>query len=243
MGWDDRIFRYCERGDDAGFWAEPFNAVTNGAFLIAAALAAFELARSPSRAHAVVEWALIALLLAIGTGSFLLHTYAMRWAALADTAPIGLFMVAYLTYALRRFLGFHWAAIAACLLLFAGALTGAGALSCQTGYLPVTESMGAPCLNGTAGYLPAFAALLIVGSLLALRRHGAAWPMLGASGLLLVSMGARTLDWELCRWAVWGGQPVGTHFLWHILNSVLLYVLMQGAIRHGAPGAGRGLNS
>jgi hypothetical protein len=234
LDWDDRIFRYCERGNDAGFWAEPLNAVTNGAFLIAAVLAAIALLRLPSKPGRIAEWVLVVLLVAIGLGSFLFHTHATRWAAVADTAPIGLFMVAYLTYALRRFLELHWAVIAAVLLLFAGALRAAGSVTCETGLLPLTESMGAPCLNGTAGYLPAFIALLIVGTVLALRRHPACRSLLAAAAMLFVSMLARTLDWELCRSVTWGGRDIGTHFLWHLLNAALLYVLLLAAIRHGA---------
>ncbi len=30
-------------------------------------------------------------------------------------------------------------------------------------------------------------------------------------------------------------RGVGSHFLWHTFNGLLLYVLLLGAIRHGAP--------
>jgi len=39
MDWSAPIDLYCER-TDASFWAEPANALTNAAFLIAAALIA-----------------------------------------------------------------------------------------------------------------------------------------------------------------------------------------------------------
>jgi hypothetical protein len=38
-----------------------------------------------------------------------------------------------------------------------------------------------------------------------------------------------------------GGRGVGTHFLWHTLNGLVLYVLMLGAIRYGAPPGGRSI--
>jgi hypothetical protein len=233
LAWHDRIFRYCERGSDTGFWAEPLNAVTNGAFLLAAVVAAIHLSRTPAKRNVIAEWALIALLFAIGSGSFLFHTYATRWAAVADTAPIGLFMVAYLTYALRRFLEWPWVAILAALFLFAGMLRLAGSVTCNIGLLPATEAMGAPCLNGTAGYLPAFFSLLVVGILLALRRHVASRAVLGAAAVFAVSMSVRTLDWEICQVTAWGGRPIGTHFLWHLLNAALLYALVRTAIRYG----------
>ena len=43
----------------------------------------------------------------------------------------------------------------------------------------------------------------------------------------------RTIDLEVCTWAVRGGRGVGTHFLWHTLNGLVLWVLMLAAIRHG----------
>ena len=46
----------------------------------------------------------------------------------------------------------------------------------------------------------------------------------------------RTIDLEVCTWTVRAGRGVGTHFLWHTLNGLLLYVLLLGAIRHGAQG-------
>ena len=36
----------------------------------------------------------------------------------------------------------------------------------------------------------------------------------------------RTIDYEVCTWAVRGGRGVGTHFVWHTLNAVVLYVLL-----------------
>jgi len=49
-----------------------------------------------------------------------------------------------------------------------------------------------------------------------------------AAGLFALSVMLRTLDRSLC-----GGFPLGTHFLWHLLNAVLLYLLLTGLIRYG----------
>jgi hypothetical protein len=38
----------------------------------------------------------------------------------------------------------------------------------------------------------------------------------------------RSLDMPLCA-----GWPVGTHFLWHLLNALLLYLLVRLVILHG----------
>lgn len=233
MSWQTKIFRYCERGSDASFWAEPLNALTNGAFLVAAFAAAVMLVRRRAARDAIVEWMLLAVLVAIGVGSFLFHTYATRWAAIADVAPIGIFMHLYLAYALRTFLRLPWLLVAAGLGAFVYAMQLADAIECRTTLLSITEAARGPCLNGTAGYVPAFAAMLLIGIALAVTRHRAARWLLAAAGVFLASMFFRTVDWELCAWTRVAGRALGTHFVWHVLNAVTLYLLMIAAIAHG----------
>lgn len=233
MSWDDRIFRYCERGQDPGFWAEPVNALSNAAFIIAALVALIQIARASDRRSCAAEAALALVVLVIGIGSFLFHTYATRWAAYADTGPIGLFMIAYLAYALRRYLGVPWLAILLAVAGFVWALKLAGDVACRPALLPITAAAGAPCLNGSAGYVPAFLTLVVVALVLAVRRHPAWRLMLAAGAVLALSLTARTLDLELCALTRIGGRAVGTHFLWHVLNALTLYLMLLAAIRHG----------
>jgi hypothetical protein len=234
MAWDDQIFRYCERGQEGAFWAEPLNAVTNGAFLIAAVLAAVELARRPpGQAPGVAEPLLVLLVFVMGIGSFLFHTYATRWASYADTVPIGIFMLAYFAYALRRYLELGWIWIALGLGAFVWSLQLAGKVQCGPGLLSVTHAAQGPCLNGTMGYVPAFVAMAGLGLVLLILRHPA-WRYLAlAAGFFLVSMAFRTVDLEICDLSRLMGRRLGTHFLWHILNAATLYVLLLAAIRHG----------
>src|SRR5258708_12913725 len=106
MDWSTPIDLYCER-TDASFWAEPTNALSNAAFLIAAA-AAFWLWRRQSGSDRSRDWpalALIVVVVAVGIGSFAFHTLATRGAVLADVIPIAVFIYGYLLLALRRFLG------------------------------------------------------------------------------------------------------------------------------------------
>ncbi len=112
MDWNSaEVFNYCERGGDPAFWAEPLNAVSNGAFIIAGLIAGVQLARTARADRALFEWCLVALVLAIGVGSFMFHTYATVWSIPFDTIPISLFMLGYLGYALRRFAGLPWIAV------------------------------------------------------------------------------------------------------------------------------------
>jgi len=234
MDWS-KVYSYCERGGDPAFWAEPLNAISNGAFIIAALIAAVQLARARRPDGAVVEWLLILLVACIGVGSFMFHTYATVWAIPFDTVPISIFMLAYLGYALRRFAGAPWIVVVAALAAFYLSVKYAQGIHCSNELLPMTRGAGKRCFNGTLGYTPAFFALLLVGLWLAIRRQAAALYILAGAAIFLAAMTFRTIDLEVCRWAVRGGRGVGTHFLWHTFNGLLLYVLLLGAIRHGAP--------
>jgi hypothetical protein len=230
MDWGEKIFRYCERGSDPGFWAEPLNAVSNAAFLIAALLAAYAFWRLPKEERNLTEAVLIALVAVIGIGSFLFHTLATQWTSQADVIPIGVFMLVYLAYALRRFLGLPWLVVAGGLALFVLVMQGVGDLQCGAS-LAMTGAARGPCLNGSLGYVPALAAMLGIGALLAVQRHPA-WAYVLAAGIVfLFSLTFRSLDWQACALTRIGGHPIGTHFLWHILNATTLYLLLKGALR------------
>ncbi|WBT37839.1 ceramidase domain-containing protein [Hyphomicrobium sp. DMF-1] len=230
----EKIFIYCERGQDPSFWAEPLNAVSNAAFLVAALVAAREYLAAPRDRRGVGPALLVALTFVIGIGSFLFHTYATRWASLADMIPIAVFMLAYFAFLMRRFLGFPWVLVLAGLAGFYAAIRYAGTLDCQYGaLLPVTARAGARCLNGTAAYAPAFIALAASALLLAVLRHPA-WRLLSVAAVVfLASMTFRTLDLELCELTSLGGHLRGTHFMWHTLNALTLYLLLRAAILYG----------
>ena len=78
------------------YWAEPLNAMSNLAFLLAAAFAYTDLRMRGTERGAGSIIVLIGLLIAVGAGSFVFHTYATVWARLADVAPIALFVALYL---------------------------------------------------------------------------------------------------------------------------------------------------
>lgn len=233
MDWGAKIYNYCERGGDAAFWAEPLNAVSNAAFIIAALFATREFFLRPSGQRGFAEAGLILLVYVIGIGSFLFHTYATRWASIADTAPIGLFMLAYFAYALRRYLGLHWVFVLLGVGAFVASLQYAATIECRPELLPITAKASSRCLNGTVAYSPALVALVIIAVVLTAVRH-AAWTYLAAaSAVFLASMTLRTLDFELCHLTHVAGHVTGTHFLWHVLNAVTLYLLLRAAILHG----------
>jgi Ceramidase len=219
-----KIFAYCERGTDPGFWAEPLNAITNLAFIIAALVAWRMHMAKPAADRRIVDALLIALVAIIGIGSFLFHTFATRWAAAADVIPITIFMIAYMGYTLCKFLRLSWWAVIVGLAAFIATLVFARPVICG----------GERCLNGSAGYLPAFAALVLLGGLLIARRHRAGMSLLAAGLVLGASLTFRTIDRSICNLTqILGEAPIGTHFLWHLLNATLLFLLLRAAVLYG----------
>ena len=84
---------YCERCGP-GLLAEPFNATTNLAYLIAAWAAWFLARRLKALSFGIRG--LILLSVSIGVGSALFHTFATGWARVLDVVPILLFQLLFL---------------------------------------------------------------------------------------------------------------------------------------------------
>ncbi len=216
----EKIFAYCERGLDPSFWAEPLNALTNAAFIVAGGVALALNLRDRRQTDDLdpVPTLLAGVVIVIGLGSFLFHTIAERWSSLADVIPIGIFMLVYFAFAMRRYfgLGLGWSAVAT--LAFAVA---------------IGLAQSSRALNGSVGYLPALLAMMVVGGIMVARRAGVARFVFAAAAVFMVSLTLRSLDRSFCDSTALFGAPIGTHFLWHLLNATTLYLLLHAArIQH-----------
>jgi len=215
---------YCER-TDASLWSEPANALTNLAFLVAAWLLWRALVRlRAGGAHLPASIAALPALLAlIGVCSFLFHTLATVWAGLADQLSILLFGCVFL-YAFLR----HPAHLSVGIAL-AGALTFTVASYYTPRFLP------AGWLNQSAAYFPYLAGLLAITAWLEHTQREGWRAFAGAVFLFCVSLGLRTVDLLVCE-----RFPLGTHFLWHLLNAAVLLMLSRALAREALhPGVGR----
>jgi hypothetical protein len=212
MDWFAPIDAYCERLGP-GLTAEPLNALSNAAFFIAALWAARAALR---KGVEPVIWVLVALVFVIGLGSLAFHTFANQWSGLADVLPITFFIYGYLAFALRRFLKLHWWAVALSL----------GALFLVT--LASAHILPPGFMNGSGAYLPALIASAIVSLELLRNGHPAQLNVSLASTILFMSLIFRTADQVLCS-----VLPIGTHFIWHILNGLVLALYLEAAIRYG----------
>lgn len=211
MDWSAQIDSYCERLGP-GFWAEPVNAVSNAAFLIAA----FILWRKLRGQGLPLAMGLVGILAAIGIGSFLFHSFATRWAALADVLPILIYILVYIYTANRAYWGLSpWPALGltAAFLPYAAATT------------PVFIWLGVG--GGSAGYAPVPLLILIYAVLLRNRLPQVSKGLAIGAGLLILSLTFRTIDLPACA-----DFPLGTHFLWHVLNAVMLGWMIDVYRRH-----------
>ena len=206
----DPIDAYCER-TTAAYWAEPVNAVTNAAFLVAAYV------RWRRTEGLPLARAMCGVLAAIGVGSYLFHTHANGLTAAMDVGPILGFILVYVFAATRDFLGLQgwrpWVAVV--LFIPYAALT-----------VPLFDR-AMPFLGSSAGYAPVPLLIFVYAGLLWRRAPATALGMALGAAILIVSLTFRTLDGPLCDLI-----PFGTHFLWHILNGLMLGWMIEVYRRH-----------
>ncbi len=221
MDWFAPVDLYCERTSPA-LWGEPFNEVSNLSFLAAAVWGLFTWHRR-GRSDGLSPL-LATLAIAVGIGSFLFHSFANRWSELADIVPILTFVTAYAAAAILRFAGPR---------LYPGIAPALVAVALVTPGVWVVSSRGAAAVqagpdpfNGSGQYFPAVVGLIVLAMVLTLRRRAVAPWVVGAAVAFSAALVFRTVDLAVC--AVF---PVGTHFLWHVLDGVTVALLLQGLAR------------
>jgi Ceramidase len=202
---NDYIDIYCERLGP-GLWAEPLNAVTNGAFLMAAY---FALALARGDRGGLVLAGLIAC---IGVGSGLFHTFATPMTQMMDVIPILLFQVTFLALYSLRVMGLGRVRTFA---LFAAFMV------CSI----LAEGLPREFLNESGGYIPAL--VFVLGFGIWHWRHAARERsvLLMAAGVFVISLTFRSIDMAVCE-----SFAIGTHFLWHCLNATVLYLCVRGYV-------------
>lgn len=194
-------YEYCERTSDSIF-GEPLNTLSNLAFAVAAVVLFVQLRRWFGGRVPAPLLVLVVLLAAISVGSFVFH--AVRgWTEYLDTIPIALLILAFFVAVAHYFFGIRWVFAAGVVPAF---LLVAGAFSTVVGFVAMYVC--------GVGMLVLYAALMVFRP--PLRPYG--YQLLGVSVLFGVSLTARQLDLVLCN-----GFPIGTHFVWHVLNAAVLY--------------------
>lgn len=204
---------YCER---VGFslLAEPINALSNLAFLVAA-WAAWRLAERRSALTTPVK-ILIALAGSTAIGSMLWHTFATSWALYLDVIPIGGFMIGFLWIYVREVMGKSAG--------FAALCEGAFFLS-AVAVQPIGDD-----IHGAPSYLPGLLVVLVLGLYHLFENKPERFTLLAGAGTYFAALFFRTIDNELCHY-----MTIGTHWIWHSLIALVTYLAMRSLILSLAP--------
>jgi hypothetical protein len=211
MDWLAPVDGYCERTGPE-YWSEPVNALTNLAFLVAAGV------MWPRVRGLRTGQVLVIVLAMIGVGSWLFHTHANPLTGVMDVLPIVAFILIYVFAATRDFLGQRplvAAGVALAFIPYAIVMT------------PLFRTL--PFFGVSAFYWPV--PVLIFGYAAWLRgvAPGTSRGLAIGAGVLCLSLTFRSADMGLCD-----AVPFGTHFMWHILNAVMLGWMIEVWRRHVA---------
>ena len=200
---------YCERLD-IGIWAEPINAVTNVAFILASIFMWL-------RCKNLVEGRILSFLLfSIGCGSFLFHTFAQTWAAILDVAAILIFILTYIFIANRSFLAWSkMVSLIGVILFFPYQLLLANILS------------NIQFFGSSVQYISVAILIFIYSGLLRKSEPNLSRGLLIGATILCLSIVFRIIDEPLCSIL-----SVGTNFVWHILNAIMLSWMIEILRRH-----------
>jgi len=217
---------------------EPLNALTNAAFLVAA-WGAWQLLKQVPDAHPKgLIRALIVLLAVVGLGSLLFHTVATKWAEWGDVYPILAFMVLnlwlILTYLLELPLVTRLISLAAVL---GPAYWLESVSQDRLTEIEKTKEVVDPVIKSLlsgALYIPIVIALIFLASSLVYRRPLAGAALFTATAVWSISLTVRLLDLKICP-SFW----LGTHFVWHMTNAIVLFLFTSIVILYSGPAAAR----
>ena len=207
MNLNTSIDIYCERVS-SDLFAEPINFLSNIAFIIAFYILLRRLKDLSFGDKSLKKYPtiLIYIILFIGLGSFLFHAFGNLWSAFADTFPIMIFILFYLYIAVRFYLKQNNFVAATALIIFLS-------LNVFLGYAGIEE---------ISSYLTALFAMLLI-SVISLMRDEIeiSRGLFTTSIIFMISLTFRQLDNFACSY-----MSLGTHWIWHILNAILLYSLV-----------------
>ena len=194
---------YCER-IAPGLMNEPWNALTNLAFIFAALIVwRYIRDKNPPK----ISIFLTVTLALIGVGSGFLHTFATVWGAIADVFFIAVFVVTYIYGANKYFL--HLKTVFSVLLTLVVFLL----------LFPIGRAIDFifPFIGESSTYASIATIIFLYGFWLLKSHKDVGLKLLIGASILSISIGFRIIDLPYCEI-----NPLGTHWLWHVLNAVML---------------------
>jgi hypothetical protein len=203
--WFNSVDIYCERLD-ASFWAEPINATSNLSFIVAGFFL-WRLRSSRSRLMAI-------LIIVISLGSFSFHTFANRLTGLLDVLAIALYLVAFAFLIPKQ-----WSRNSILIQLGSIVLL---ILSIVLAQLLISHLKPSLPWLPPGVYLGAWLALIIFTLVTQYSNPSSARFLWMAVIIFPASLLSRQIDMPLCD------SIGGSHWLWHLLNGLTLYLSSYG---------------
>ena len=209
------LYGVCERRD-LSLLAEPANVISSFLLLIVAmALFKSYFYNKEVRQKPIPDiHILTACVFFIGVASMTFHMVPSYYTELADIIFIVFFIIVYFTSVLVRVTGLNWFQVVVALIAFFSVTK-----------LLVSNFPNA--MNDSIAYLSSMGALIFTAIYLNIKRRYSARSYLLAAVIGCVSLFFRVIDNEICEYF-----SIGTHFMWHSLNSILIYIIMMQLIRN-----------
>ncbi|MFZ4541835.1 MAG: ceramidase domain-containing protein [Rickettsiales bacterium] len=205
----------CER-TALGPMAEPLNVLSSFAFMFVA-VSIYRHYHKHEDIQGKWIWdvhALTFITFIIGFNSVIFHAFPSPTTELADTLTIVLFIILYFWSVLFRIGRTTKFAATICFVAFVG-------------FSHILVHQFPRALNDSIGYLSSMIALIMIAVHLHLRARPSSSHFMLAALIGVCSLFCRAIDKGICP-----DIPTGTHFLWHMLNATLLYILLKQLVRN-----------
>ena len=205
----------CER-HALGFMAEPLNVLSSFAF-IAVAIQIYRYYKKEEDLERKWIWdihALTFITFMIGMNSVIFHAFPTPTTELMDTLAIVLFIMIYFWSVLFRIGRCNLFQASICFIAFLG-------------FSHILVHQFPRALNDSIGYLSSMIALIMIAVHLHLKARPSSQYFMLAAITGVCSLFCRAIDKAICPML-----PVGSHFVWHVLNATLLYILLKQLIRN-----------
>ncbi len=214
------IDSYCERLD-VTLLSEPLNLCSNIGFIVAAWMVQRDSQTLPPAQRASIK-RLYGLIYCIGIGSSLFHSFANLVTMALDVLPISLYIIYFLGHWNTTLMGYSPKKSASILGLW---LLLTLVLSFGLKSLPLA---GSQTYLSVALFLPwmAYQQKAIFSASSTYKSFEYPQDLTLASIIFIASLLFRTIDPFICP--LW---QYGTHFLWHLLNSILLFLTASNSIK------------
>ncbi len=210
---DRYIDLHCER-TQYGFFEEPLNVLSNLGFIIAAYFLLRFIRTKQNKPFSL--YFIILLCGFIGLGSMTFHVTARMWAAMyADVLPIALFAVIFM------FMFSHH-------VLRLGLVGTAVLIGLLVAENVIFKSYVGRAPDGYVSLIPSAFFLIFISLYMMITKNRSARNITVATIIASVAIFFRATDMYFCDIF-----PYGTHFLWHSLMGIFMYIVIRELIiRH-----------